>query len=106
MAKMGRPKRVVDASRIDELASIGMKTTDISVLTGIPETTLTRRFGALFAKRRAEKRTELIQKQWDVALAGDRTMMIWLGKNYAGQTDKADVTSAGEALKVIIERIG
>jgi hypothetical protein len=33
-------------------------------------------------------------------------MLIWLGKNMIGQTDRADVTSGGEALKVIVERIG
>lgn len=28
--------------------------------------------------------------QWESAMSGDRTMMIWLGKQYLGQSDKTD----------------
>lgn len=28
--------------------------------------------------------------QWESAMGGDRTMMIWLGKQYLGQSDKTD----------------
>ena len=30
---------------------------------------------------------ELGKKQWEVAMEGDVTMLVWLGKNYLGQTD-------------------
>lgn len=29
-------------------------------------------------------------KQYDIAMKGDRTMLVWLGKNYLGQTDKVE----------------
>ncbi len=105
--KTGGRKRIsVDSSQVEHLASIGMKTHDIAVLTGVSEATLQRRFAGVISKRRSAARQELIEKQWDVARSGDRTLLIWLGKNYAEQSDKADITSGGEALKVVIERIG
>ena len=92
--------------RVDELASIGMKTRDIAILTGMAEKAVERRFASSLSKRRVERRAELLRKQWDVGLKGDKTLLIWLGKNYGEQSDRADVTSGGEPLKVIVERIG
>jgi len=35
-----------------------------------------------------EKKKELEDKQWDVAMEGNVQMLIWLGKQYLGQSDK------------------
>lgn len=35
----------------------------------------------------AEGRASLRRKQYEMAMAGDRTMLVWLGKQYLGQTD-------------------
>lgn len=37
----------------------------------------------------------LRRKQMELALAGDRTMLIWLGKQYLGQADKMDQRLTG-----------
>ena len=102
----GRVKIHVDMEELDRLVRIGCRDNDIAAHFGLSETTLQRRFGSRVSKRRSEIRNSLREKQVDLALAGDRTMLIWLGKNMIGQSDKADITSAGEALKVIVERIG
>jgi hypothetical protein len=46
-------------------------------------------------------RVKLRQKQETMALEGDRTMLIWLGKNMLGQSDAVDVTSDGQYVGVI-----
>ena len=34
----------------------------------------------------------LRRKQFETALAGNVTMMVWLGKQYLGQKDKTEIT--------------
>lgn len=63
---------------------------------GISADTLTRRikekFNITFAeykhKRKETLRINLLKKQYDVAMNGNTTMLIWLGKNELGQSDK------------------
>jgi len=47
----------------------------------------------------------LKRKQVEVALAGNTTMLIWLGKQYLDQSDKVDNThSFGDSLKSILTK--
>jgi hypothetical protein len=68
------------------------------VATGLQYRHLNRRFAAEIAKGRAEGRTSLRRKQWELAMGGNATMLIFLGKNMLGQTDRTDLTSAGSRL--------
>ena len=104
--KAGRPQVTVDSAELDRLIDIGCHDNEIAAQFGMSETTLHRKYGSRLVKRRAVVRAELREKQLSLARAGDRTMLIWLGKNMIGQSDRADVTSGGEPLKVIVERIG
>ena len=53
-------------------------------------------FSDAFEKYSANGRMSLRREQFRVALAGDRTMLIWLGKQYLGQRDEAAVEAAVE----------
>lgn len=61
-------------------------------MVGIPEETLRRRYGELIEKKRAEHRVNVRQAQDDKRVAADTTMLIWLGKNDLGQSDKREDT--------------
>jgi len=50
-------------------------------------------------KGAATGRTSLRQAQFKLALAGNATMQIWLGKQLLGQTDKTDLLSAGRPIR-------
>ena len=39
----------------------------------------------------AEQKIELRKKQWEVAMDGDVKMLIWLGKQYLGQSESPEV---------------
>jgi hypothetical protein len=39
-------------------------------------------------------RMSLRRKQWKAAEDGNTTMLVWLGKQYLGQSDKSEVTGA------------
>jgi UDP-N-acetylenolpyruvoylglucosamine reductase len=94
--------------QVEQLASICVKNRDIAIITGIPENVLERKFRAVLVKNRAAARAKLIEKQWKIADSSGNGALgacVWLGKNYAEQTDRQDIT-ASEGLKVIVERIG
>ena len=105
----GRKRAILDSARVEQLAALGLSVNEISTLTAIPEMLLTRKFRTLLARKKAEIKERLLQRQWDLANStggGALGASIWLGKNLAGQTDRADVTSAGGTLRVVVERIG
>lgn len=63
---------------------------------GVNTDTLTNRikekFGMSFsdykAKRQEPMRINLLKKQYDVAMGGNVALLIWLGKQYLGQSEK------------------
>lgn len=57
---------------------------------GYNDTTLKRNFGNILTKGRAVLKQRLRRKQIDVALKGNITMLIWLGKQYLGQAEKVE----------------
>lgn len=54
------------------------------------ESTLTRRFAQVIKDGRSHGRMSLKRKQWEMAMGGNITMLIWLGKQNLGQTDKVE----------------
>lgn len=43
-------------------------------------------------KRQENLRINLLKKQYEVAMSGNVSMLIWLGKQYLSQSDKQDQT--------------
>jgi hypothetical protein len=50
--------------------------------------TLTNNYSAEIAKGKSEGKIRLRKKQFDVAMKGNTTMLIWLGKQILGQNDQ------------------
>lgn len=48
------------------------------------------KFSDYIQKRFDEGNMKLLAKQYEVAMTGDRTMLIWLGKNRLNQADKTE----------------
>jgi hypothetical protein len=44
----------------------------------------------IIEKERDEARASVRRKQYELAMAGDRTMLVWLGKNWLGQKDRTE----------------
>jgi hypothetical protein len=51
-------------------------------------------------KRQETLRINIIKKQYQVAMSGNVSMLIWLGKNMCGQSDKNTVTGGEEPIKL------
>ncbi len=92
----GKP---VDIEKLEKYARIGATQQEMSRCLGVSPATLERRlqqpkFREALDKGQADLYTSLRTKQVQLALAGNVTMLIWLGKQYLGQKDKQEHTGA------------
>jgi hypothetical protein len=85
---IGRDRIVVPPHEVFKLAVIGCKDIEIAEWFGIDSNTLRYNFSVELIKGRETLKHSLRRKQLDVAMSGNPTMLIFLGKNYLGQTDQ------------------
>ncbi len=91
-----RPIKEIDWNLVDELLIAGCEGTEIAPHFDMHHDTFYNRVldhhGMGFTAYRQQKRSvghsHLRKKQYDKALTGDSTMLIWLGKNCLDQKDK------------------
>lgn len=84
-ARRGRPRKILDASRVTELACKGYSVTEIAAIFNVSDDTLHRNFAAEIARGRALCAGELRARQFQVAMSGDVRMLIYLGRIWLGQ---------------------
>ena len=83
--RRGRPRKILDASRITELASKGHPVAEIAAICGVSDDTLYRNFAAELARGRILGEGELRAKQFEIAMEGNLRMLIYLGRILLGQ---------------------
>ena len=100
---MGRRKIIQDeerfADQLEACCKAHCKRSEITAFLGASDETIDRftqkRYGSTFAQYRAEKGeagcANLRRKQMELALKGDRVMLIWLGKQELGQVERSEV---------------
>jgi len=97
----GRPKITwsdKDFSTFEALCGIHCTEQDICSVMNVTDKTLNRilknkykmDFSECFKKFSANGRISLRKKQFEVAKAGNVTMLIWLGKQHLGQVDRIE----------------
>jgi DNA-binding CsgD family transcriptional regulator len=94
-------KKNIEEKTIQKLASYGLTNKEIAEALGYDDNTLKRKFEIFLIKGRANLKVRLKRKQIQVAMQGNVTMLIWLGKQYLGQAEK--IEESGE-YKIIVER--
>ena len=94
--KTGRPLAKISEADVEELTLEGCTNTDIADTFGVDEGTIRKRFSGLLRKTRARLRKNLRAKQIELAMNGDRTMLIWLGKQMLKQHDTTNIHSVNE----------
>ena len=87
---MGSKTEIKVEKQIEKLASFGLTNLEICDALEFNDTTLKRNFGNLLTKGRAVLKQRLKMKQIKVALSGNVSMLIWLGKQYLDQKDKME----------------
>lgn len=112
MAKMGRPTKKVNWEELDAMCEIQCTGVEIAGVFGISYDALAdavkrekkMTFAEYYEQKSAPGRKSLRRKQWELAMKGDRVMLIWLGKQMLGQSEKEkiQVTGKDEGPQVIL----
>ena len=84
---VGRDKKVVPPKDVERLAQMGCKDSEIAEWFGVDENTLRYNFSVELLKGKLQLSQSLRQAQIRLAMNGNATMLIWLGKNILGQSD-------------------
>ncbi len=96
----GRPEAEIDWDKVGRMLEAGCTAEGIAATFGIHVNTLRSRcwqdnkivFSALRQQKRAKGDDLLRVKQYQLAMEGHPTMLIWLGKQRLDQTDKRELT--------------
>jgi hypothetical protein len=102
--KGGRPPFEFDDNEFEKLKSmvrIQCTQAEICGIYGVDDMTLNRAlkrrgepgFSEFYKKHQDEGKASLRRAQWKAAQDGNPTMLVWLGKNNLGQTDRVDVNA-------------
>ncbi len=91
----GRPKFKIDYDQVEKLSALQCTQEEIASYLGCSVDTLQRddEFCGIYKRGMDKGRMSLRRKQWKAADDGDRTMLVWLGKQYLRQTDKSDINN-------------
>ena len=88
---MARPKKYnLDTKQIAQLASFGCTNVEIASFFGCSPDLLEKSYSEFITKGREKGIIRLRQLQWKVAEQGNVSMLIWLGKQVLGQSDKQE----------------
>ena len=103
----GRPKKKIDYDLVGKLAAIQCTEIEIAGILDISERTLQRdaEFCRIYALKKDSGKASLRRMQWKKAEEGNATLLIWLGKQYLGQTDKQEMEHSGQVGIKIVEDI-
>ena len=95
--------KIVDEATIEKLAQLHCTYEEIAEFVGVSTKTLQRNYVHLIKKGREMGKISLRKAQFEKALAGNVSMMIWLGKQHLDQKDKLEQTNIDEPLPLIID---
>ena len=88
---MGRPKLNIDEEQVQKLSEMQCTNVEIASFFGCDEATIRKRFSDMLTKGREIGKISLRRKQMKVAMHGNVTMLIFLGKQYLRQADKTAI---------------
>lgn len=84
----GRPELAIDVKVVAGMAFVGATNVEIAEFLGCSTDVIERRFADVLRKKKSSMRMRLRRAQLRLAMDGNATMLIWLGKQHLGQTDK------------------
>lgn len=86
----GRKQLDIKPKQVEQMASWGVPASDMANYFGCSPESITVKFKDSLIKGKENLKMKLRRKQIQVALSGNVSMLIWLGKNYLGQVDKPE----------------
>lgn len=108
MAKMGRPEIKIDKEEFEKLCGLHATLIEMAGWFDCSEDTIENwckknydgaTFSDVFKKKSGKGKVSLRRKQFEAAIKGNVTMLIWLGKQQLGQRDNAFVDLNVQSIK-------
>jgi hypothetical protein len=98
---VGRPNLSIDWEEVDRHLEAGCSGAEVASIVGVSPDTLYRRcqterganFSVILQQKKAKGEAMLKVRQFSEAMKGDRSMLIWLGKQRLGQRDRQEVVA-------------
>lgn len=98
MAKAGRKIIEIDFDQLEKLCALQCTLKEVANFFECSEDTIMRRvreetgldFATFFSQKSEKGRVSLRRKMWEMALKGDRVMLIWISKQHLGFSEKVD----------------
>jgi len=84
---IGRQKVVIPEEEVAQLSQYHCTNKEMADFYGVPLQTFMDNFRDIIDKNKIITKQRLRKAQLDLALNGDKTMLIWLGKNILGQQE-------------------
>lgn len=105
----GAPRKVIDIDVMKRAASIGCSKEETAALLGVSRATFYNHLNEdpgladAFDEAASNGKATLRRLQWQRAMNGSDTMLIWLGKNLLGQTDRHELSGPdGGAISYVV----
>jgi hypothetical protein len=99
--KLARYRDEKLARQVKKLASFGLSGEEIAVCVECSRDYIYKQFSTVLKAGHELRNSSLRRKQFEVAMEGHPTMLIWLGKQYLDQRDKNEVTGVdGQPLQM------
>lgn len=102
--KGGRPRKEIPREEAEKLCKIGCTQEEVADWFGVSIDTVSARckewgfegFPEFYKRHFAKGKASLRREQFKLALKGNCTMLIWLGKQYLDQSDKIEQDNSGD----------
>ncbi|MCR5475499.1 MAG: hypothetical protein K6F28_09910 [Lachnospiraceae bacterium] len=112
-SKMGRPVKKIDKEQFETMCQVQCTLEEICLILGLTDKTLNKwcketygmTFSEVFRQKRELGKASLRRRQFALAKT-NATMAIFLGKNWLGQKDTAEVAVNPEILRRAEELLG
>ena len=101
---MGRPHKELDEDLIYGMARIGCTVQEIATCFRVSRQTIHNNYQDVIDEGYSEMKESVRRAQLKLALAGNATMLIWLGKQSLGQKD-SPVDNTSPVKKVKLEEV-
>lgn len=101
----GEPRKEPDEQLIYDCARDLCTMEQIGRMVGVSVDTLERRYMHIINKARDYIHRALRAKQIEMALKGDRTMLVWLGKVELGQTEVKDTATLEIEVRSLLKKM-
>lgn len=108
---MARPTTPIDWEQVDRMCEIHCTGEEQASILGVDYDTLNaackrehnKSFSEYFRQKASSGKMSLRRKQYTSAMDGNTTMLVWLGKNWLGQTDQPEAEPV-DLQPIVIQR--